>query len=455
MKLYLGISAAILLAVTQAAALSKPDEMLKIPIETFNGPVRPSTMGRWGHTLRKYGLSQRHSQHHRFNSGGGGPQGRQRGRVDDETNLARIPLVDYDFDREYYGTVMIGTPPQAFKIDFDTGSSQFIVSSKDCTQCSGTTYYDSSASHTFRADGNPWTITYGDQSYASGFLGHDQILLDNIRVKNQQLALVTSESAGFDDTIDGIMGLAFGKLSRTVGGTRTVFENMMDQGRGGGGEVIFGGMDLSRVEEGEKVTWTDVTKPKYWQIDVEDVFVDGEVVALGGKSEKRKGKKGGRKMEAIMDTGTTLVIVPEALAQSIHHKIPGAQVLGTSWALPCDLAVSPTYSTSKVELQISNKRFGIPFEDLVREETDTPGERRKVGIAPLKIKPRPEPESFVEAGAQSSGGADGEEGEEGNASWQEQDDTEQRQIDESEQASEEEAEREEEEDEEEDEDATE
>ncbi|KAF9539052.1 hypothetical protein EC957_005826 [Mortierella hygrophila] len=434
MKLYLGISAAILLAVTQAAALSKPDEMLKRSMGRCDHQ-------RWVGGVTRYGNMASHN-----------------GILNIIVSIQEEEEEEGREDGSYYGTVMIGTPPQAFKIDFDTGSSQFIVSSKDCTQCSGTTYYDSSASHTFRADGNPWTITYGDQSYASGFLGHDQILLDNIHVKNQQLALVTSESAGFDETIDGIMGLAFGKLSRTVGGTRTVFENMMDQGlvergvfafylgkasRGGGGEVIFGGMDLSRVEEGEEVTWTDVAKPKYWQIDVEDVFVDGEVVALGGKGEKRKGKKGGRKMEAIMDTGTTLVIVPEALAKSIHLKIPGAQDLGTSWALPCDLAVSPTYSTSKVELQISNKRFGIPFEDLVREETDTPGERRKVGIAPLKIKPRPEPESFVEAGAQNSGGDDGEEGEEGDGSWQEQDDTEQRQIDESEQASEEETEGEE------------
>ncbi|KAF9155446.1 hypothetical protein BG015_009822 [Linnemannia schmuckeri] len=388
MKLYLGISAAILLAVAHAVAVSKPDETLN-------------------------------------SSGGKGPQGRQRGRVADETNLARIPLVDYDFDREYYGTVMIGTPPQAFKIDFDTGSSQFIISSKDCIECSGTTHYDSSASSTFRANGKPWTITYGDQSHASGYLGHDQILLDNIRVKNQQLALVTSESTGFDDTIDGIMGLAFGSLSTSIASTRTVFENMMAQGvvergifsfylgkasRGGGGEVMFGGMDLSRILEGENVVWTEVTKAKYWQIDVEDVFVDGKAISL---------------------------VVPETLADAIHHKIPGAQEFGTSWALPCDLAPtsppssSPTSSTSKVELQISNKRFGIPFEDLVREETDTLGlcysgiqsstagfmiigdmfiknnyvifdqEKRRVGIAPLKIEPRP---TLVEAETQDLGG---------------------------------------------------
>jgi hypothetical protein len=300
-------------------------------------------------------------------------------------------------------------------------------------------------------------------------LGHDHILLDNIRVHNQQLALITSESDGFDDTIDGIMGLAFGSLSTSIASTKTVFENMMSQGlvergvfgvwlgkasRGGGGEVIFGGIDMSKVEEGREggggLTWTKVTKAKYWQIDVENVYVDGRVLSVdgGGDAKGKKGKKDGERkknkggrMEAIMDTGTTLMIVPENLASAIHQKIQGAREVGTSWALPCDLATS-TSSTSKVELEIENKRFGIPFEDLVREETDVPGvcysgiqsstarfmiigdvfiknnyvvfdqEKRRVGIAPLKAEPRREvvePPKVVEVETQDlRGDNDGE-----------------------------------------------
>ncbi|KAF9105765.1 hypothetical protein BGX29_011467 [Mortierella sp. GBA35] len=344
---------------------------------------------------------------------------------------------------------MIGTPPQAFKIDFDTGSSQFIISAKDCMECSGINHYDPASSTTFRDNGEPWMITYGDQSHAQGILGHGFITLDlHTKIKNQQLTLVTSESAGFDDTIGGIMGLAFGTLSSSIASTKTVFENMMNQGlvekgrgvfsfylgkssRNSGGEIIFGGLDMNRVEPGHKITWTPVTKPKYWQIDVDNVFVDGKAITLSdsnnndGNDKKNKGNKK-KRMEAIMDTGTTLMI------------IKGSQELGPCWALPCNLATATTSADpeaeAKVELEIENKRFGI--------QSSTAGfmiigelfiknnyivfdqEKRRVGIAPLKEGSRPEPPTFIEIQG-LKGDGDEDDDEEGAGEEDEKDEDEQ------------------------------
>ncbi|KAG0307029.1 hypothetical protein BGZ98_001222 [Dissophora globulifera] len=259
-------------------------------------------------------------------------------------------------------------------MQFDTGSSRFVLSTKGCDQCSGDTHFDPSASSSFRPGSRePWEIHYGDGSFASGIIGRDDVTLGNITVRQQSLNLVTNESASFDDTVDGVMGLSFGRLSSST----TIFESMMAQqqvARGifgfyfgkrslnGGGEVVFGGLDMARVQPGHTITYTNVTHAQYWKVAFRNVIVYGNPLLANSDERKRS-----RMFPAVIDTGSTLLVVPEWIADQIHARIPGSRSFDVTWTVPCKLI------TGQLEFDIEGKRFAVPSIDLVREQTNIQG----------------------------------------------------------------------------------
>ena len=219
-------------------------------------------------------------------------------------------LVD-DLADVYYGKISIGTPPQIFEVQFDTGSSDLWVPQVGCVHyCSGRNQYNHSASSTYIPDGETFSIAYGEGTNFTGIRSIDDITIGDFTVKRQVFGEIPdlSGQADYPIQVDGLMGLAFPGESCADGTTTIFFENMIEQnlldqpvfsfylGDNGPGELTLGGWDTSRFE-GE-IYRVPLSSPTYWQFAMDGFFVNDSVFRYPDK------------IPAVIDTGTNGILGP-------------------------------------------------------------------------------------------------------------------------------------------------
>ncbi|CAO3619087.1 unnamed protein product [Cunninghamella blakesleeana] len=270
-----------------------------------------------------------------------------------------VPVTDHLYDVEYFGEVSVGTPAQKLKLNFDTGSSDLWFASTLCSSC-GTvqTKYDPKKSSTYKEEGKPWKISYGDGSNASGVTGIDTVNLGGLVIKDQRIELAKQESDSFQKgPADGLVGLAFNHIA-TVSGTKTPVDNLIEQKlisepiygvwlgkqkNGGGGEYLFGGINKDKVD-GEFTTVKVDKTQGFWTIDVDDYSVGGGA--------------GNGKFEGIVDTGTTLLVLADSIAKKLADEFGAKDTNEGLYSIDCK-------NTKDLTFTIGGTKFVIPAQDVI------------------------------------------------------------------------------------------
>lgn len=202
---------------------------------------------------------------------------------------------------------------------------------------SGHSVYDASKSSTARLlSGYTWAIQYGDGSGASGNVYADTVKVGAVSVTSQAVEAATSISASFqaDTANDGLLGLAFDRLN-TVQPVqqKTFFSNAkasltsplftVDLKKGRPGTYDFGYID--RAKYTGAITYVNaITNRGFWEFTS-----NGYAVGTGAFVSTT--------INAIGDTGTSLLYLPSAVVSAYYAKVSGARYDSSQggYTFPC------------------------------------------------------------------------------------------------------------------------
>jgi len=227
----------------------------------------------------------------------------------------------------YWGTLKLGTPPQDFKVIFDTGSGNLILPAQSCNMAGCNPHHkyspqqSTSAAPVVNEKGESSTeISFGTGDISGDYYKDQLCIADGMCTEVRFVAATAQSPEPFSDTpFDGILGLGFKDLS--MGNHFNIVDDLTDsailpQGMftvfltdDGSSEITFGGYRPEMLAS--DIVWAPVTRESYWQVGVEDITFDGSKTGLCGASG----------CQVAVDTGTSMLAGPTNLVDRLSNKL--------------------------------------------------------------------------------------------------------------------------------------
>ncbi|KAF9951733.1 Vacuolar protease A [Mortierella alpina] len=269
----------------------------------------------------------------------------------------------------YAGNIVLGNPPQTFKVVFDTGSNMIVVTSNECqgTQCGAVSQY---TCHSCTNTQRSYNITYGDGSWGHGPIVADTVSIGGLAIKSQQILAITASGMDLTSYGPGVSGLV-GLMSSSEGGVTPLVANILKEklldmdvfsvyltptlNPNEGGSFLFGGIDKTKFV-GElnhiPISTAQGVRAGMWSIDADAAFIGDEPVP------------GYVKSPWLFDTGTSYIGVPAAFAEAFHALIPDAEYSSEDryYLVPCT-----GHQTFGVTL--NGIKYEIPYLDYIARAT--------------------------------------------------------------------------------------
>ncbi|KAI9732737.1 MAG: hypothetical protein M1818_007471 [Claussenomyces sp. TS43310] len=295
----------------------------------------------------------------------------------------------------YTANVSVGTPPQSFILQIDTGSSDVWVPASNSTQCTGTAEgqgcpdgaFDASKSSTFIdvAEGD-FNISYVDNSGSSGDYFVDTFSIGGKTLQNFTMGLALETTVN-----QGIMGIGYASGEAWVaneGGlpydnlvyamvndslvSTTAYSLWLDDLEAATGSILFGGIDTAKYT-GTLTNIKIYPDSESGTDEIDSFVVAFTYLAASSPSGTDVLTPSDYAVPVVLDSGTTLTLLPNDLAQMVYNEVGATYDADAQVALvPCALrnvAGNLTYGFSGAVIV-------VPISELVFQELVDPSDNK-------------------------------------------------------------------------------